>query len=172
MNKQTIYLATDHAGFEYKEKVKEILENKFSDTFDIIDCGAKTYDSADDYPDFISLAAEKVSKNKNSLGIIFGGSGQGEAIVANRYKNVRATVYYGGQSEILKLSKEHNNANILSLGARFIKEHELEEILTIWLHGKFSEEERHIRRIKKIESTKKEILTDTLKTCKQFLGMK
>ena len=131
MNKKIIYLATDHAGFEHKEKVKGILENKFSENFEIIDCGADEYDPIDDYPDFISKAAEKISKNTNTLGIIFGGSGQGEAMVANRYKNVRATVYYGGEIEILKLSKSHNNANILSLGARFVKEHELTEILTI-----------------------------------------
>ena len=130
--KKIIYLATDHAGFEYKEKVKEILENKFSENFEVIDCGAEEYNPADDYPDFISKAAEKISKNpENSLGIIFGGSGQGEAMVANRYKNVRATVYYGSETEILKLSKAHNNANILSIGARFVKEYDLEEILTI-----------------------------------------
>ena len=177
MNKKIIYLATDHAGFEHKEKVKEILENKFSNNFDFSDCGAKEYNPADDYPDFISIAAEKVSKNpENSLAIIFGGSGQGEAMVANRYKNVRATVYYGGEKEILRLSKKHNNANILSLGARFIKEYELEEILTIWLNEKFSEEKRHIRRIEKIDKLKNSLknssLTEKLKTCKQFLGMK
>ena len=177
MNKKTIYLAADHAGFEHKEKVEEILEKKFSDTFNIIDCGAQQYNSTDDYPDFISLAAEKVSyDSNNSLAIIFGGSGQGEALVANRYPNVRATVYYGGESEILKLSKKHNNANVLSIGARFVKEHELEEILTIWLHEEFSGEERHVRRIKKIKnlqtSLKHSPLSDKLKTCKQFLGMK
>ncbi len=153
MIKKKIYLASDHAGFEYKEKVKDILEKDFLENFEVIDCGAKTYDETDDYPDFISTAAQKVSDNwENSLAIIFGGSGQGEAMVANKFSNIRATVYYGKEKKILELSKEHNNANILSIGARFVNENELKEILNIWLSSKFSEEERHIRRIKKIEN--------------------
>lgn len=145
-----IYLAADHAGFEYKEKVKEILKQNYSDRFYIFDCGAKKFDRNDDYPDFIKLATEKISQDfKNSLGIIFGGSGQGEAMVANRYNNIRATVYYGGNEEILKLSKKHNNANILSIGVRFVKEENLEKILNIWLNEEFKNEERHQRRIDK-----------------------
>lgn len=148
--KKKIYLATDHAGFEYKEKVKEILKNKFSKNYEIFDCGAENFNINDDYPDFISIAAKKVSENyENSLGIILGGSGQGEAMVANRYKNVRATVFYGGDMEILKLSKNHNNANILSIGARFINQDNLEKIISTWLEEKFSEKERHQRRINK-----------------------
>ena len=145
-----IYLATDHAGFEYKEKVKEILKKKYSETYEIFDCGAESFNENDDYPDFISLAAEKVSENpEKSIGIIFGGSGQGESMVANRYANIRSTVFYGGNMEILKLSKKHNNANILSLGARFINVNDLENILDIWLKEKFENEERHLRRIQK-----------------------
>ena len=85
------------------------------------------------------------------MGIIFGGSGQGEAMVANRYPNVRATVYYDGPREILELSKEHNNANILSIGARFVSKEYLNDIVEFWLNQEFSDEERHLRRIKKIE---------------------
>jgi len=122
-----IYLATDHAGFEAKELVKKYLDEeglKFEDM------GAFEYDKKDDYPDFISLAAEKVSENPNStLGIIFGGSGQGEAMVANRYPNVRATVYYDGPREILELSKKHNNANVLSVGARFVSKEYLIDVI-------------------------------------------
>lgn len=144
-----IYLATDHAGFRAKEIVKKYLEEeglKFEDM------GAFDYHKDDDYPDFISLAAEKVSENPEStLGIIFGGSGQGEAMVANRYPNVRATVYYDGPREILALSKEHNNANILSIGARFVNEEYLVDIIRYWLDKEFSDIERHLRRIKKIE---------------------
>lgn len=147
---KNIYLASDHAGFEYKEKTKEFLKKESFGQFEVFDCGAKSFDSTDDYPDFISKAAEKVSMNsENSLGIIFGGSGQGEAMVANRYKNVRATVYYGGSTEILKLSKEHNNANILSIGARFVPEQKLEEVIGLWLNESFSSEKRHTRRIEK-----------------------
>jgi ribose 5-phosphate isomerase B len=129
---KNIYLATDHAGFNYKEKVKDFLKNKFSEKFEIFDCGAENLNPDDDYPDFVSIAAKKVSESPdNSLGIIFGGSGQGEAMVANRYKNVRATVFYGGNKEILKLSKIHNNANILSIGERFVDEKDLEEIILV-----------------------------------------
>ena len=99
-----IVLATDHAGFELKEKVKEWL---LKNGYEVLDFGAFKYDSKDDYPDFISKAGEEISKNPQNLGIIFGGSGQGEAMMANRFKNVRATVFYGGPKEILKLSKEH-----------------------------------------------------------------
>lgn len=148
--KKIIYLATDHAGFEYKEDVKKILKKNFSKNFKIIDCGAKKYNENDDYPDFVSIAAKKISENhNNSLGIVFGGSGQGEAMVANRQKKIRATVFYGGNKKILKLSKTHNNANILSLGVRFIKKENLKEIISIWLQENFLAEERHLRRIKK-----------------------
>ncbi len=144
-----IYLAADHAGFEAKEQVKKFLIDLGAE---VEDMGAFEYNKTDDYPDWISKAAEKVSKNPNkSLGIIFGGSGQGEVMVANRYPNVRATVYYDGPREILELSKEHNNANILSIGARFVSKKYLNDIVEFWLNQEFSDEERHSRRIKKIE---------------------
>jgi len=144
-----ILLATDHAGFEIKEKTIEILKNN---NLEFEDFGAFEYNLDDDYPDFISQVAEKISGNSNEyLGIIFGGSGQGEAITANRFKNIRAIVYYGFEKEILKLSKDHNNANVLSIGARFIKEEDLEDIILTWINEKFSKKERHQRRIEKIE---------------------
>ncbi len=149
--KKKIYLATDHAGFGHKEFVKEYINENFCN-FEVIDCGAFDYDPDDDYPDFISKAAEAVSKDpENTLAVIFGGSGQGEAMLANRFKNVRATVYYGYEKEILFLSKEHNNANILSIGARFVPEKDLPSILNLWIFAEFSNKERHLRRIKKIE---------------------
>ncbi len=148
-----ILLATDHAGFETKERIKDILK---TNKIDFEDLGAFNYEKSDDYPDWISKAAKKVSKNPEKyLAIILGGSGQGEAIVANRFKNVRATVYYGGNPEILKLSKEHNNANVLSIGARFIEQQKLKEIILSWLNFSFSKEKRHKRRIKKIEKHSK-----------------
>lgn len=150
MENKIIYLATDHAGFELKEKTKKILKKKFIN-FEVKDLGAFEYEQTDDYPVYIKKAAEKISENPENLAIIFGGSGQGEAMVANRFKNVRATVYYGGNLEILKLSKQHNNANILSLGGRFVKKRNLNKILKIWLNESFSNKERHQRRIMQLD---------------------
>ncbi len=143
----TIYLGADHAGFELKEKIKNYLKNK---GIRFVDLGPEKYDKDDDYPDYIIPTANAVSKNKNSLGIILGGSGQGEAIIANKVKGIRAVVLYHYSQEIIKLSKEHNNANILSLGARFLTEDQAIESIKLWLSIKFSNEERHKRRLKKI----------------------
>lgn len=141
-----IYLASDHAGFELKEKVKEFLIEK---GYEVEDCGAHEFNQDDDYPDFVKVAAEAVSKDLGSRGIVFGGSGQGEAMAANRVRGVRAAVWYGGSLDIIKLSREHNDANILSIGARFMKEQEAIEAIKLWLETPFSEEERHWRRVKK-----------------------
>jgi len=142
-----IYLASDHRGFELKEKIKEWLK-KWG--YEYEDMGAFEYDKDDDYPDFVSKVAEKVSQDSDkSKAIILGSSGQGEAMVANRYKGVRAAVYYGGSEEIIKLSREHNNANILSLGASFIDEETANKAIKLWLETAFSDAERHKRRITK-----------------------
>ncbi|OGH19195.1 MAG: ribose-5-phosphate isomerase [Candidatus Levybacteria bacterium RIFCSPHIGHO2_12_FULL_38_12] len=144
-----IFLATDHAGFEAKEKVKEFLVQK---GYDAEDCGAYTFDPEDDYPDFIAKAAEEVSKDPDSSkAIIFGGSGQGENIVANKFKNIRSVVFYGDNIDIIKVFREHNNANILSIGVRFTKEEITLQAVDVFLKTQFSGEERHIRRIGKIE---------------------
>lgn len=160
-----VYLAADHAGFELKEKVKQFLSNA---GYGIDDCGANVLDTNDDYPDFISKAAEKVSTDpENSKAIIFGGSGQAEAMVANKFPKVRCALFYapvaphsaadvtGRKSddpfEMIKLSREHNNANILSIGARFVTEEEANLAAKIWLDTSFKNEERHVRRINKIK---------------------
>ena len=137
MNK-TIVLATDHAGFELKEHVKKFLTEK---GYDIKDFGALEYDGLDDYPDFILPAAKYISEHK-LIGIIFGGSGQGEAMAANRIKGIRAAVFYNGPNEIVELSRLHNNANILSIGARFVSSQEVEKVIELWLSTDF-EEGRH-----------------------------
>lgn len=142
---QTIYLATDHAGFALKNTIKELLQN--NPAYTVIDCGALEYDAVDDYPVFIREAAQAVAANPEARAIIFGGSGQGEAMVANKYRGVRATVYYGGPEEIITLSREHNDANILSVGARFVTAEALQPLVTNWLQMTFTGEERHVRRI-------------------------
>jgi ribose 5-phosphate isomerase B len=153
----TIYLATDHAGFDFKELVKaHLIENP---TYKVIDCGAETYQEGDDYPEYIAKAAEKVSIDASSeisktAAIIFGGSGQGEAIVASRFPFVRTTVCYGGPDalEIVKLGRQHNNANVLSIGARFVKDEQLLMIVDTWLATEFLKEERHTRRLAHIDN--------------------
>ena len=142
-----IVLATDHAGFELKEKIKKKLLDK---NFKVKDFGAFTYDSIDDYPDFITPAAKFISKNSDFVGIILGGSGQGEAMAANRIKGIRAAVFYNGPKNIVKLSKQHNNSNILSLGARFLAIEEAMETIKLWLDTDF-EGDRHQRRIEKLD---------------------
>ena len=146
MNKN-IVLATDHAGFELKEHVKKFLSEK---GFEIKDFGALEYDALDDYPDFIIPAAKFISEHK-LIGIIFGGSGQGEAMAANRIKGIRAAVFYDGPDDIIELSKLHNNANILSIGARFVSKQKSEEIINLWLSTDF-EKGRHQKRIDKLDS--------------------
>tara|TARA_A100000164_G_scaffold259573_1_gene231541 strand:+ start:418 stop:858 length:441 start_codon:yes stop_codon:yes gene_type:complete len=142
-----IHIATDHAGLELKEKVKSYLSKL---DYEVVDHGAYEYEALDDYPDFIFPCADAVSDDPNSKGIILGGSGQGEAMAANRVKGVRAAVFYNGPDEIIKLSRQHNDANILSLGARFMTDQEMYNIIELWLSTKF-ESGRHKRRIEKLD---------------------
>lgn len=161
-----VYLATDHAGFELKEKVKVFLKKE---GYKVEDCGAFTFDKDDDYPDFIYQAAEGVSRDpENARGVIFGSSGQGEAMVANKFKGVRCAVFYtpvvpahnvdvtGRKSEdrfeMIRLTREHNNANMLSLGAKILTEKDALEAIKLWLKAPFTKEARHARRIEKIEA--------------------
>ncbi len=142
-----IHIATDHAGLEMKNSIKEFLLGK---GYDVTDHGAYEYDALDDYPDFIFPCARAVASNLNSRGIILGGSGQGEAMAANRIKGIRAAVFYNGPKEIIQLSREHNNANILSLGARFMSKKEIFDVVDFWLKVSF-EGGRHQRRIEKLD---------------------
>lgn len=141
-----IYFATDHAGYELKEKLKQYVSGL---GYEVHDFGAHEYDDEDDYPDFIKPCAEAVAKDADSFGIILGGSGQGEAMCANHVVDARAGVYAGGTIEIVKLLREHNNANILSLGARFITEDEAEKAVQVFLETPFSNDPRHARRLAK-----------------------
>ena len=132
-----------------KEKIKVYLRSLGHEPADE---GAFNLEPTDDYPDFIDIVAKMVASDpENHRGIIFGGSGQGEAMCANRFKHVRAAVFYGGPSEVVKLSREHNNANILSLGARLVDLDRAKEIIKLWLDTPFSGDDRHIRRIAKLD---------------------
>ncbi len=163
-----IFLAADHGGFALKEHLKGFL-GRLGHT--VVDVGNSVYDTNDDYPEFIAKAALAVSRNPGrTFALVIGGSGQGEAIVANRFPNVRAVVYYGARKavgavdvsgrksadpyEILRLSREHNNANILSIGARFVKPKEAERAVKIWLTTPFTKQKRHVRRIMMIEQSR------------------
>ncbi|MFA5000632.1 MAG: RpiB/LacA/LacB family sugar-phosphate isomerase [Candidatus Paceibacterota bacterium] len=152
----TIYLGTDHAGFELKEQIKDYLKGK---GLAVQDQGAFTLDPEDDYTDYVKIVAKMVQGDSESRGIILGGSGQGEAICANRFKGVRAALYYGpsaslgtsGPLDIIKLSREHNDTNVLSLGARFLNFEQAKEVIDLWLATPFSQDPRHVRRIKEID---------------------
>jgi ribose 5-phosphate isomerase B len=154
-----IILAADHAGFELKESIKRFLESK---KLQVLDVGAHELTPEDDYPVYMTAAAMKVAEDMKgeTKAIIFGGSGQGEAMVANRFPGVRATVWYGDSERsdipdgfnIIKLSREHNDANVLSIGARFVTDEAAKKAVELWLATPFSGEEKHARRIELIDS--------------------
>ena len=145
-----VYIGTDHAGFELKEMLKKYLGEL---GYDVSDKGAFRFDEGDDYPDFVQSVAEMVIDTPESFGIVLGKSGQGEAMCANRFKGIRCAVFYGGDLEIVKLERLHNNANMLSLGAQFLTPEIAKEAVKIFLETKFSGEERHVRRLAKIDNS-------------------
>lgn len=140
-----IYLGADHAGFKLKEEIITYLKENGKEVEDL---GAFEFNPDDDYPDFIRLVAKAVAQDpERNQGIVLGGSGQGEAMIANRTKGIRAAVYYGGPLDIVKLSRQHNNANVLALGARFLTKKEAFDAVKLWLDTSF-EGGRHERRIR------------------------
>jgi ribose 5-phosphate isomerase B len=159
-----IALSTDHAGLEQLRQLQEYLEEQGHECRNF---GPTSLKPDDDYPDFIFPAAASVAKGESERGIIMGGSGQGEAMAANRIKGVRCAVYYGpavprkivdvtgrishDPLEIVKLSRQHNNANMLSLAARFVSMHDMREVVKLWLETNFENQERHQRRIEKLD---------------------
>lgn len=137
-----VHIGTDHAGYELKERVVAHLEEA---GYDVVDHGALKYDSLDDYPPFCIEAAEAVVAEPGSLGVVIGGSGNGEQMAANRVKGVRAALVWNDATA--RLAREHNNANVVSVGAR---QHSVAECLALidaFLETPFSEDERHQRRI-------------------------
>ncbi len=158
LNIRRIHLGSDHAGFDLKEYLKEYLEGG---GYEVIDHGAFELDEEDDYPDFIYPAVKEVAKDlENSRGIILGGSGQGEAICANRIPGIRATVFNGQYEPVdgrevpneIVISRQHNDSNVLSLGARFLSNEEARDAVDLWLETEFSGQEKHIRRLDKIDT--------------------
>lgn len=139
------FLGSDHAGFELKEELKNFLAEQ---GYDIEDCGAKELNPNDDYPDFCSEVAKKVAQNSSSMGFVFGKSGAGEAIVANKINGIRAVLAIN--EENVRLAREHNDANVLSFGSIFYDIETAKKLAKLFLETSFSNEERHVRRIKKI----------------------
>ncbi|MHB1086986.1 MAG: RpiB/LacA/LacB family sugar-phosphate isomerase [Minisyncoccota bacterium] len=160
-----VYFASDHAGFELKNKLIEFVRDTLG--ADVQDCGAHELDTSDDYPRIIASAAKRlssdVSQGIDSRAVLLGGSGQGEAMVANRFKGVRAALYYGEAKapqtdvagkrlDMIASVREHNDANALSLGARFLSLEEAQDAVRRWLETSFSGDERHARRVADIDS--------------------
>ncbi len=146
-----IYIGTDHAGFELKEELKIFLESLGCE---VEDKGAYEFNESDDYPDFIypvvKAVAEDIARDLDSRGIVIGGSGQGEAIVANKVKGIMAAVVYDEYSA--EMSRKHNDANIISLGNRTLAISKAKDLVKLWLETPFSNDERHKRRIEKIKT--------------------
>lgn len=156
-----IFIGTDHAGFVLKEKLVTFLK---AQGHEVVDKGAYDYNEDDDYPDFVIPVAREVSKNPDPdmvRGIIMGATGEGEAIVANKFPHVRAVIYYGNahsvvddESDVIERSRAHNNSNVLSLAARYLTEEIMTNAVGLWLNTPFSQGERHIRRLAKIDQIK------------------
>lgn len=159
-----IAITTDHAGYEPLKELKTYLESL---GHECVDYGPQAFDAEDDYPDFMFPAAHAVANGECERGVIMGGSGQGEAMAANRVPGVRAALFYGPVAakspvdaegnmsddpyEIVKLSRTHNDANVLSLSGRFLTVDEMKKALSIWLDTPFSGVDRHARRIQKLD---------------------
>jgi ribose 5-phosphate isomerase B len=137
-----VYLGSDHAGFELKATLVAHLTELGHDA---VDCGAHTFDAQDDYPPPCIVAAARTVADAGSLGVVIGGSGNGEQIAANKVKGVRAALAWNEQTAAL--SREHNNANVLSIGARMHTQEEAVKFAEIFLATPYSQEERHQRRI-------------------------
>jgi ribose 5-phosphate isomerase B len=158
-----VYFAADHAGFDLKKILMPFVQSL---GHEVEDCGAFELEKNDDYPGIVACAARAVSddvaQELESRAIIIGGSGQGEAMAANRFKGVRAAVYYGPagaqtdaageQLDMLVSSRRHNNANVFSLAARFMSAEAAQSAVKIWLETPFSAEERHVRRIQQLDA--------------------
>jgi ribose 5-phosphate isomerase B len=147
-----VFFAGDHAGFEMKGKLIEFVRSL---GHTVEDLGPLEPKAGDDYPDFVIPLAKKVAGNQSTevRGVVVAGSGQGEIIAMNRIKGARAALFCPCNLELIKASRDHNDSNIFAIGARFCTLDEAKKGITVWLETPFSNEERHIRRLKKIDST-------------------
>ncbi len=154
-----VFFGSDHAGFDLKQELISFVEGL---GFSVHDEGPFEKVLGDDYPDYAFKVARSVSSTPDSRGVIIGGSGQGEAMAANRLRGVRAAVFYadtgaqqtdasGRALSMIESSREHNDANVLALGARFLTESEAKRALRLWLEHSFSGDARHLRRIEKLD---------------------
>lgn len=137
-----IYLGSDHAGYDLKNHLVTWLT---AAGHEAVDCGPHTFDAQDDYPPYVMLAASKTAADPDSLGIVIGGSGNGEAIAANKIDGIRAALAWS--EETARLGREHNNANVISIGGRMHTEEDATRFVEVFISTPFSNEERHIRRI-------------------------
>ncbi len=145
-----ILLASDHAGFELKNKIVQFLRDE---NFDIEDMGAHTFVQDDNYPEIMVPVAMRILIDpENTKAIIFGKSGQGEAMIVNRFPGIRAVVYYAKNTDIIRLSREHNDSNILSIGAGFVIEEDAKDAVKLWIATPFSGDKRHVRRIEQMDN--------------------
>lgn len=140
-----VHLATDHAGLEFKDELTRHLSSK---GYEVVDHGAYEYDAEDDYPAFCIAAAKAVAADPGSLGVVFGGSGNGEQIAANKVNGVRAALAWSIATA--QLAKEHNDANVVGIGARQHTQAEAFAIIDAFLETPFSNADRHVRRIGQI----------------------
>ncbi len=139
-----ILLATDHAGFNLKNDIKDFLT---TEGFEVEDMGAHVLDPEDHYPEImVPLAMRLLQSETGTRAIVFGKSGQGEAMLMNRFPGVRTAVYYGKNIDIIRLSREHNDANVLSLAAGFLTPEEAREAVKLWISTPFSGDARHVKR--------------------------
>ena len=142
-----IHIGSDHAGLEFKN---ELITHLVVNGHDVTDHGPYEYDALDDYPDFCIPCAEAVAKDSTSVGIVLGGSGNGEQISANKVKGIRAALVWS--LETAKLAREHNNANVISVGQRQHTAQEVKDFIDLFLATKFPGDERHVRRVQKVSN--------------------
>jgi ribose 5-phosphate isomerase B len=145
-----VYLGSDHAGFELKSALAEALA---AAGYDVVDCGPPAYHDGDDYPPYVMRAAAAAVANPGSIGIVIGGSGNGEQMASNKIDGVRAALAWNNQTA--RLARLHNNANVLSLGARMHPVEEAVGFALVFLATPFSGEARHARRLDEITSYEK-----------------